>query len=58
MRESENSISERIASRRILELERPGTSAEDEEVIRDVLVAREMARVDLGVDLLVAQPRQ
>jgi hypothetical protein len=57
MKSAEGVVEERIAVRRVSQ---PGTlesSAEKERVIRDLLVAREMARVDLGLDLLVAQPR-
>lgn len=55
MREAENSIVQQIRARRAAEtldaghLERP---------IEDILVAREMARVGLGVDLILAQPRE
>jgi hypothetical protein len=30
---------------------------DQEKAITDILVAREMARIDLGVDILIAQPR-
>ena len=57
IRQAEEQIAERIRSRR-----RPGRddatrSPEEEQTLIDVIVAREIARVDMGIDLLVAQPR-
>lgn len=50
-----------IADRlRVRARSRPGGSArssEDIQVISDLLVAREIVRVDIGVDLLLDQPR-
>ena len=57
MRIAEESISERIDSRRMAQPDVGERSLEDNEVIKDILVAREMARVDIGVDLMIAQPR-
>jgi hypothetical protein len=57
MRQTEQQIAERMRSRR-----RPGRddaplSPAEEQTQIDVMVAREIARVDMGIDLLVAQPR-
>jgi hypothetical protein len=54
MREAEAAIATRINTRRSAQ---PETSEEQGHAVEDILVAREMARVDLGVDLLVSQPR-
>jgi hypothetical protein len=56
MREGEGSIVERVRARRTVQPQ-ADLRAEDEHRIEDVLVAREMVRVDLGVDLVLAQPR-
>jgi hypothetical protein len=55
MREAESLISEQIRARRAVET--PVVSGADEQSIEDILVAREMVRVDLGVELVMAQPR-
>jgi hypothetical protein len=57
MREAEQQITERVRSTR-----RPGPddatrSRAEEETQINVIVAREIARVDMGIDLLLAQPR-
>jgi hypothetical protein len=57
MREAEGFIAEQIRARRATESELPDVSSEQEQPIEDILVAREMVRVDLGVDLVVAQAR-
>jgi hypothetical protein len=57
MKATENTIAGRIRVRRSPEEAQPDTLHERERVIEDILVAREMARVDLGVDILIAQPR-
>jgi hypothetical protein len=57
MRESQSAIQERITQTRVRTRVRPERSIEEEQVLTDILVAREIARVDLGVDVLVAQPR-
>jgi hypothetical protein len=56
MRASERAEVERIEKKRTAQPDTRGLSAERERVIVDILVAREMVRVDLGVDLLLAQP--
>jgi hypothetical protein len=56
MQASESVIRQRIHDRRTA---RPGPAAmspETERVIEDILVTREIARVDLGLDWLVVQP--
>jgi hypothetical protein len=55
MRQSEAMIEERIRTRRSVQLDT--ADKEKERVITDILVTREMTRVDLGVDLMIAQPR-
>ncbi len=55
MREAEGSIAEQIRAR--VTAPRSDVSREREQPIEDILVAREMARIDLGVELVVAQPR-
>jgi hypothetical protein len=57
MRRAEGLIVEQIRARRAAELEREDVSGERERPIEDILVAREMVRIDFGVDLVVAQPR-
>ncbi len=56
-RQTESLLSDRLrarlAERRVGETRTP----EQERVLIDILVAREIARVDLGIDLLIAQPR-
>jgi hypothetical protein len=54
MRNMENLIQERVQTRRDAG---PIEHTEDRQAFDDVLVAREMARIDLGVDLVLAQPR-
>jgi len=56
MRASEGTVRQRIRARRGALSARLVTSVETERVIEDILVSREIARVDLGLDLLVAQP--
>jgi hypothetical protein len=57
MRESVNAIAERIRTSRVRVRDALGRSPEEEQVVTDILVTREIARVDLGVDLVLAQPR-
>lgn len=57
MRQAEQQMAERIRSSRRFETDRPARSLAEESALVDVLVAREIARVDMGVDLLLAQPR-
>jgi hypothetical protein len=57
MRQAEQQIAERIRSSRCSGTERPASFLPEESALVDILVAREIARVDMGVELLVAQPR-
>jgi hypothetical protein len=58
MRATEIAVAERIITKRATGAGRPTALADREErTIINILVAREMARIDLGVDLLIAQPR-
>jgi hypothetical protein len=56
MRATESILAQRIRVRRAALREGPTISPTDE-AVEDILVAREMARVDLGIDVLIAQPR-
>jgi hypothetical protein len=56
MRATESILAQRIHVRRAALRDGPAISPADE-AIEDILVAREMARVDLGIDVLIAQPR-
>jgi hypothetical protein len=49
-------VRERIRTRRAGLREEPGVSAETENVIEEILVSKEVARIDLGIELLIAQP--
>ncbi|MER9432573.1 hypothetical protein [Mesorhizobium sp. M0408] len=54
MRQAEQLIAERVGARRIQILDGAARPPEEERAVTDILVAREIARIDLGVDLLVA----
>lgn len=56
MREAQGFVEERIRTSRMRIRDAPARSAEEEQVVTDILVAREIARVDLGIDVVVAQP--
>ena len=56
MRRTEQHIAERVRSRRRTGPDRAIRSSEEEQALIDLSVAREIARVDMGIDLLVAQP--
>ena len=56
MREAEASIAEQVRARRLTDA--PTAAQPLEQPIEDILVAREMARIDLGVELMLAQPRE
>ena len=57
IRQTEQRIAARMRSSRVQVSDGTPKSPEEERAIIDILVAREIARVDLGIDLLVAQPR-
>lgn len=57
MRQSEGLVQERIMVRRATATDGAAAPIEQEKAILDILVAREMARIDLGVDVLIAQPK-
>jgi hypothetical protein len=57
MRQSEQLIADRVRLQRIHVLDGAAKPPEEERIVMDILVAREIARVDLGIDLLVTQPR-
>ncbi|WP_407150456.1 hypothetical protein [Bradyrhizobium sp. ORS 86] len=58
MRGAEAELAQRVRVRRAAEPTAAAASDHVERVVEDILVAREMARVDLGVDLLISQPRE
>lgn len=58
MRGAETDLAQRVRTRRRAEPTRPAASEHVERVVEDILVAREMARVDLGVDMLITQPQE
>ncbi len=57
MRGAENELAQRITSRRSIRPDGPPVLPETERTIENILVAREMARIDLSVDVMIAQPR-
>jgi hypothetical protein len=57
MRQTEQLIAERVRARRRPSPDQPAYSPEEDRAVTDLLVAREIARVDMGIDVLVAQPR-
>jgi len=57
MRQAEGLVAERISTRRSAVADGPALPRDQDQVITDILVAREMARIDLGVGVLIAQPR-
>jgi hypothetical protein len=57
MRQAESTIAQRIREDRQRLWDAPTRSADAEETTIDLLVAREITRVEFGVELVVAQPR-
>jgi hypothetical protein len=57
IREVEHQVAERVNARR-RPIEEASRSQEEEQTLIDVAVAREIARIDFGIDLVIAQPRQ
>jgi hypothetical protein len=57
MRQTERLIAGRVRARRRSGPDVAVRSPEEEQAVVDVFVAREIARVDMGIDLLLAQPR-
>jgi hypothetical protein len=58
MRGAEGELAQRVSIRRSSRPAGPPVSPQTERAIEDILVAREMVRVDLGVDVLIAQPHE
>ncbi|NLS69338.1 hypothetical protein E3H11_10480 [Bradyrhizobium brasilense] len=56
MRGTEDELAQRVRGRRSIPTAAVPPTPQAERAIEDILVAREMARVDLGVDVLIAQP--
>jgi hypothetical protein len=56
IRQAESQIAARVRANRLRapDIVRP---PEEERVVTDILVAREIARIDLGVDVIIAQRR-
>lgn len=57
MRGAEDELAERISVRRSIHPDGPRVSPQTERTIENILIAREMVRVDLGVEVMIAQPR-
>jgi hypothetical protein len=57
MRGAENLVADRISVQRMAAADRPAIPEDQERTIMDILVSREMARIDLGIDVLIAQPK-
>jgi hypothetical protein len=58
MRGVEGELAQRVSARRSDQPAGRPVSPQAERAIEDILVAPEMVRIDLGVDVLVAQPQQ
>lgn len=56
LRQSEGQIRERVRATRLALAAQPAVTARAEAVTEELLVSRELARVGLGLDLLIAQP--
>ncbi|GLS33093.1 hypothetical protein SAMN04488498_13312 [Mesorhizobium albiziae] len=56
-RQTESLLSDRLRARLAQRTVGETGTPEQEQVLTDILVAREIARVDFGIDLLIAQPR-
>ena len=56
LRDSENGIRQSIRERRANVVDRPGIDKETMSVVEDLLVSRELCRIGLGVEFVVAQP--
>lgn len=56
LQDSENGIRQRIRERRMTMVERPEVDEETSSVVEDLLVCRELSRIGLGVEFVVAQP--
>ena len=54
--DSEDAIRSRIRARRVVLPERPEIDAPTRKVTEELLVSREIARVGLGLDMIIAQP--
>lgn len=57
IRSSEDAIRARIRARRVELADRPDVSSRAREVAEELLVSREIARVGLGMEMVIAQPR-
>lgn len=58
MRATEGELAQRVSARWSLRVDGAPLPQRTERVVENLLVAREMARIDLGVDMLIAQPRE
>jgi hypothetical protein len=56
MRGAEGDLAQRISARRSTRPDGLAVTRQTERTIENILVAREMVRVDLGIDTLIAQP--
>ena len=58
MRVAEGELAQRVSARRSIRPDGTRLPQRTEQTIENILVSREMVRVDLGVDLLIAQPHK
>jgi hypothetical protein len=58
MRMAESELAQRVSARRSIRPDGPQLLQQTERAVENVLVAREMVRIDLGVDVLIAQPHE
>ena len=56
MRATEGELAQRVSARRSTRADGASLPQRTEHVVENILVAREMVRIDLGVDMLIAQP--
>jgi hypothetical protein len=56
MRIAESELAQRVSARRSIRPDGLPLPQRTERAVENILVAREMVRVDLGVDLVIAQP--
>lgn len=56
LREAESAIRDRVRTRGASALSRPGIPSRTRRVTEELLVSREIARIALGMDMIVAQP--
>lgn len=58
LRDNENAIRRRIRARRTIIADLPPIDEKTREATENILVAREFARIGLGVEMIIAQPKE